>query len=261
LLNSGIIGFSTQSAEAWVSEIELIFDRLEWNTKHLILQALLWNSLFQIINQVFRCIYYSYELANTYPGNIFVNVFFPLAILASVIAALTQAVAEKHFRERYSLGKEPNNFKKTLIEFWHNLWKDQTEDQNGFVEHVGNAPLEMMGTRLLYLTQWTVDPYNWQDELYLISNEGSEVEDRKPRKRGIRYVFRERSKSLQVPRDKVRVTNQEGILEESLAEEDLHDHEQKWSENLVEKSEKCVENHVEKQEKINVKTTGLAFEL
>jgi len=269
LLNSGNNGFTTQSAEAWVRESELIFDRLEWSTKHVILQSLLWNSLFQIINQVFRCIYYSYQRANTYPGNIFVNVFFPLAILASVIAALTQAIAEKHFRERYSLGKKPNNFKKTLIEFWHNLWKDQTEGQKGFVEHVGNAPLEIMGTRLLYLRQYTVDPYNSQDDLSLTIDEGSEVEDDKPRKRGrtlqvpvVRYELREKSKSLQVPRGKVRVNNQEGKLEKSLAEQDFHDHEQKLSDSLVEKSKKYAENlslHVEKQGTINVKITGLAF--
>jgi len=124
---SGDPSFTHQSTEDWEKESQYIFDRLDWSTRHLILQSLLWNSLFQIINQVFRCIYYSHELADKIPGKIYVNLFFPLAILAGVIAAMTQAIAENRFREKHSLGKKPNNFKKTMIEFWHNLWKLQTD--------------------------------------------------------------------------------------------------------------------------------------
>lgn len=124
---SGDPSFTKQSTEDWEKESKYIFDRLNWSTRHLILQSLLWNSLFQIINQVFRCIYYSHELAEKLPGKIYVNLFFPLAIIAGIIAAMTQAIAENRFREKHSLGKKPNNFQETMIEFWHNLWKLQTD--------------------------------------------------------------------------------------------------------------------------------------
>jgi len=106
---------------------QLIFDHLSWGTQHIILQALLWNSLFQIINQVFRCVYYSYEMTVNLPGRILVNTFFPLAILASVIAALIQAVAESRFLKENSLRKKQSGCKKQLVEFWRCLWKVQTE--------------------------------------------------------------------------------------------------------------------------------------
>jgi len=114
---SGDAMFISQTTEEWDKESNLIFDRLAWRTQHLILQALLWNSLFQIINQVFRCIYYSYDLADKLPGKLYVNLFFPLAILAGIIAAMIQAVAENRFREEHSLRRKPNNCKKTLVEF------------------------------------------------------------------------------------------------------------------------------------------------
>jgi len=111
------------------AENQLIFDHLSWNIKCVILWALLWNSLFQIINQVFRCVYYSYDMTARLPGKIWVNTFFPLAIFASVVAALIQAVAENRFREENSLKKEPTGCKKHMIEFWYNLWKVQTEGE------------------------------------------------------------------------------------------------------------------------------------
>jgi len=126
---SGDPFFAKQSTEDWEKERKYIFDRLDWSTRHLILQSLLWNSLFQIINQVFRCIYYSHQLAEKLPGKIYVNLFFPLAILAGIIAAMTQAIAENRFREENSLEKKPNNFKDAMIEFWHNLWKLQTDGE------------------------------------------------------------------------------------------------------------------------------------
>lgn len=108
---------------------QLIFDHLSWGTRHMILQALLWNSLFQIINQIFRCVYYSYEMSAKLPGKIWVNTFFPLALLASILAALIQAVAENRFLRENSLHKKQSNCKKNLVEFWHNLWKVQTEGE------------------------------------------------------------------------------------------------------------------------------------
>lgn len=148
--------FEKQPTEAWEQESEFIFERLAWSTKHIIIQALLWNSLFQIINQVFRCIYYSYELANTTPGEIWVSVFFPLAILASILAALTQAIAENRFREKWELAKKPNNLKKTLVEFWYNIWKDQTEGQVGLANKFDNIAPRLARSPILDLRRRTV---------------------------------------------------------------------------------------------------------
>jgi len=160
--------FVSQSTEAWEQESMFIFERLAWSTKHIIIQALLWNSLFQIINQVFRCIYYSYELADTYPGSMWVNVFFPLAILASVVAALTQALAENRFREKHDLEKKPNDLKKTLLEFWYNLWKDQTEGQVDLAIKLHNKPPALARSPLLDLRKRTVMgrdlQESWKDE-------------------------------------------------------------------------------------------------
>jgi len=56
-------------------------------------------------------------LADKPPGKLYVNLFFPLAILAGIIAAMIQAVAENRFREEHSLARKPNNCRKTLVEF------------------------------------------------------------------------------------------------------------------------------------------------
>jgi len=172
-------GFDSQTTEAWEKENELIFKRLKWSTRHIIIQALLWNSIFQIINQVFRCIYYSFELSDTYPGNLWVNVFFPLAILASVIAALTQAMAENNFRDEHHLGKKPNDLKKTLVEFWYNIWKDQTEGQVDLANKFENRPPDWRRTAIVFdLRRRTVAGRTWptsspDDELE--ENSGLEV--------------------------------------------------------------------------------------
>jgi len=157
--------FVTQSTDAWEEESKLIFDRLDLGTQHIILQALLWNSLFQIINQVFRCIYYSYELADSYPGIIFVNTFFPLAILASIVAAFMQALAENRFRDKHSLGKRRNNVWKTMVEFWHNLWKVQTEAQVAIALQFDKRSFSMIENTFLNLKQREVDSNDITEEL------------------------------------------------------------------------------------------------
>jgi len=137
------------------AESQLIFDHLSWGTKHIILQALLWNSLFQIINQVFRCVYYSYEMTVELPGKIWVNTFFPLAILASIVAALIQAIAENRFRDENSLKKRQNNCKKHLVEFWYNLWKVQTEGELALARQFSNHMPELTKNRTLHVIHLT----------------------------------------------------------------------------------------------------------
>jgi len=168
--------FVTQSTDAWEEESKLIFDRLELSTQHIILQALLWNSLFQIINQVFRCIYYSYELAHSHPGIIFVNTFFPLAILASIVAAFIQALAENRFRDKHSLSKRRNNIWKTMVEFWHNLWKVQTEAQVAIAQQFDKRSFSLIENPFLNLKQREVDLNNIIGELEQYDDDTNKTE-------------------------------------------------------------------------------------
>jgi len=124
----------------YMDESAFIFDHLDWTTRHVIIQGLLWNCIFQLINQVTRCVYYSAVSASEVPGVIWVNVFFPLSILMALIAAFVQAVAENRFRQQNSLEKE-TTCKKTLTELWYKLWKVQTEAYVGFANnHEHNSP-------------------------------------------------------------------------------------------------------------------------
>jgi len=112
-------------------ESALIFDHLEWRTRYIIIQGLLWNCIFQLINQGTRCIYYSAVSAADFPGVIWVNVFFALSILMALVAALTQAMAENRFRQQFSLENETTCWK-TFKEMWYKLWRVQAEAYVGF---------------------------------------------------------------------------------------------------------------------------------
>lgn len=223
LFPSGSPTFENQTTEAWEEESRLIFDRLAWTTQHIILQALLWNSLFQIINQVFRCVYYSYELADKHPGNIFVNIFFPLAILASVVASMIQAVAENRFREKHSLGKKPNNIKKTLVEFWHNLWKVQTEAQIALAQQFDNRSPRLIRNAFFHLKQREVDmddEINEEIDIHdSISYEDKEVElhiDPSEAREKQTVIYPRISIETEIPVDWKLTNNQENIKKDTV---------------------------------------------
>jgi len=118
---------------SYKDESSFIFDHLKWRTRHIIIQGLLWNCIFQLINQGTRCVYYSAVSAATLPGVIWVNVFFALSIIMALVAALTQAVAENRFRQVYSMHNE-TTCKKTFTELWHKLWKVQAETIVGLAQ-------------------------------------------------------------------------------------------------------------------------------
>jgi len=124
---------------AYRDESALIFDHLSWNTRLVIVQGLLWNCIFQLINQVTRCVYYSAVSASETPGVIWVNVFFALSILMALLAALVQAVAENRFRQKYSLENE-TTFQKTMVELWNKLWKVQFETIFGIANRCEDGP-------------------------------------------------------------------------------------------------------------------------
>lgn len=118
--------FMRKPACRYRDESALIFDHLEWRTRYIIIQGLLWNCIFQLINQGTRCVYYSAVSAAELPGVIWVNVFFALSILSALVAALTQAIAENRFRQQFSLENETTCWK-TFKEMWYKLWKVQAE--------------------------------------------------------------------------------------------------------------------------------------
>jgi len=118
--------FMRKPAGRYRDESALIFDHLKWRTRYIIIQGLLWNCIFQLLNQGTRCVYYSAVSAAEFPGVIWVNVFFALSILSALVAALTQAIAENRFRQQFSLKNETTCWK-TLKEMWYKLWKVQAE--------------------------------------------------------------------------------------------------------------------------------------
>jgi len=83
-----------------------IFDHLHWCTRQWIVQGLLWNCIFQLINQGMRCVYYDWESAAEYPGVILVNVFFPLSFLTALMASILQAIAEDRFKQQHKIEAE-----------------------------------------------------------------------------------------------------------------------------------------------------------
>jgi len=120
-----------------------IFDHLHWCTRQWIIQGLLWNCIFQLINQGMRCVYYDWRSASEYPGVVLVNVFFPLSFLMAFMAALLQAIAEDRFKQLNKIETETN----WLMELWHKLCKVQTEAYLGLTEACeerANLPAELL---------------------------------------------------------------------------------------------------------------------
>jgi len=119
-----------------------IFDNLHWSTRHWIIQGLLWNCIFQLINQAMRCVYYDWRSASELPGAVWVNVFFALSFLMALMASILQAVAEENFKRVHKIEAETN----WLVELWNKLWKVQTEAYLGLNESwedKSNFPAEL----------------------------------------------------------------------------------------------------------------------
>uniref|UniRef100_A0A7S4BJG5 Uncharacterized protein n=1 Tax=Chrysotila carterae TaxID=13221 RepID=A0A7S4BJG5_CHRCT len=66
-----------------------------------IVAILLVNNLAQFANQASRIVYYSYELQDTFPGNLWTNLFFFLAMLAAGVAAGYKFKQERILRKKF----------------------------------------------------------------------------------------------------------------------------------------------------------------
>jgi len=139
--------FMRKPAGRYRDEAALIFDHLKWRTRCIIIQGLLWNCIFQLVNQGTRCVYYSAVSAEEFPGVVWVNVFFALSILSALVAALTQAIAENRFRQQFSMENETTCLK-TFKEMWYKLWKVQAEAYMRFAIRAHKAE-EMRSDSLL----------------------------------------------------------------------------------------------------------------
>mmetsp|Transcript_16922 Transcript_16922/g.24826 ORF Transcript_16922/g.24826 Transcript_16922/m.24826 type:complete len:359 (-) Transcript_16922:177-1253(-) len=78
---------------------ELIWFHIPISRLKIIILLLIANTLTQYANQVTRIVYYSYDLSNNAPGNIWVNVFFAASISCSVLAGIVQIHAENVLRK------------------------------------------------------------------------------------------------------------------------------------------------------------------
>ena len=76
-----------------------------------IVMLLILNSLTQYANQATRIVYYSYELQNVSPGNIWTNVFFLASMLCAAVAGFSQLHEELRLRKEH-----PERFPPGLVD-------------------------------------------------------------------------------------------------------------------------------------------------
>merc|ERR1719320_988505 len=105
--------------------------KLSRTQEHIILQALLWNSLFQIINQVFRCMFNTYELAHTLPGVVLVNFFWPLSFLAILVAGLMQTL----YKSDDEVKSRSRTITRRCLDGLETVIKDQLEGHIAFSQN------------------------------------------------------------------------------------------------------------------------------
>jgi Protein of unknown function (DUF2985) len=74
--------------------------------------CLFMSSITQFFNQAYRIVYYSYDLQNTYPGNIWVNVFFVASMATAAAGGFWLIGEEKKIRKAHP----PDKFPPGLIE-------------------------------------------------------------------------------------------------------------------------------------------------
>lgn len=106
-----------------------IFEYISWNRRHLIIQNLVWNCLFQILNQAMRIEYWSVELSTTWPGTLWVNIFFGASMLCALVAALLETLSARTLRKRNQgpIEEDENAIVVFLKSFWNKLWGVQSE--------------------------------------------------------------------------------------------------------------------------------------
>jgi hypothetical protein len=75
------------------------FYHVGWTNRLLITSLLLTSALAQFANQVFHCIYNTYEEAMNWPGNLWDNLFFLISLSTMLIGIIVEAYCDSAVRE------------------------------------------------------------------------------------------------------------------------------------------------------------------
>ena len=92
-----------------------------------VLFFLIWNCLFQYVNQGMRIVYWSYELQSEFPGNLMVNVFFGSSFIAAGIGGILMIIYTGQTR-RENPGKFDPGPKELLHAWWKTYIRRETDD-------------------------------------------------------------------------------------------------------------------------------------
>jgi len=112
-------------------DVNDIWFHIPLNKRRWILLFLILNCVTQYFNQVTRIIYYSYDLQNTSPGNIWTNVFFVSSMLCALIAGVWQQCEESALRKAY-----PDKFEPGFSEYLAQLLCKAKKKDNQLPEEI-----------------------------------------------------------------------------------------------------------------------------
>jgi len=78
------------------------FYHIDWTNRLIITSLLLTSALAQFVNQVFHCIYDTYDEAMTWPGSLWDNLFFGLSLVTMLLGIILEACYDSSVRKSKS---------------------------------------------------------------------------------------------------------------------------------------------------------------
>ena len=81
------------------------FDALTWSTKVAVSTLLIISSLAQFVNQVFHGIYFTYDDATHWPGDLWDNLFFLLSLATMVAGIIVEGIGDFELRGKHPPGR------------------------------------------------------------------------------------------------------------------------------------------------------------
>ena len=111
-----------------------IWYHISQTRRRVIVFFLILNSLTQYANQITRIIFYSYELQNVYPGNLWTNVFFATSMICAAVGGFLQLHAEMKLRDLHPLRFPPSPFttvREYLAKARSSLRRNTTQEEEG----------------------------------------------------------------------------------------------------------------------------------
>ena len=111
-VNSGKYNRSSDAGlDLYGRPTEQIWYHISQSRRRLVVVFLILNSITQYANQASRIIFYTYELSDVFPGNLWTNLFFLLSILCAAVGGFLQLHAEMGLRKEH-----PERFPPSLWE-------------------------------------------------------------------------------------------------------------------------------------------------